>query len=557
MAQSVALLTGIAAAFAACSNDDAGDADATTAGGAAGASGATARSVIASSAGTTFLTLAHAAGARSGSTGSGAGSGGAASGIAGGDANSSQGANGGATIGSSGAAVGGQAGTPWSANSGGTTALTVPVAGVTANAGASNGGASNATGSAPSTAGSSNGTAIAGASNAGASKGGASNGTSNSSAMGGASGASSLGSTLAGAAGAASSYATSGAAGVSLAGTAGFGSAVGAAGAPNPPTCESEARQAVTLNGARLVIMLDKSGSMGDDAVAGVYNAALRWDPVREGLIDFFTSGNRSAQASLEIFPAPGDKTATCHADYATPKVAMQSLNAPQPLVSAVSTVLPSGGTPMLPAVMGAIDYAKSIEASDPFGGAVVVLITDGEPGIYNSTTGTVDTDCAPVGSTLTNTIDDIALVTGAAYSASPSIRTYVIGVGQSLTTLSSIASAGGTVMIHASEVDPMQARLDVGNALGTIANELASCSLAYPASVQGFPAERHLINLDLQDGNQTTNLGQSSTCNEAGWFYDNPLEPKRLILCPSTCEAVLAGASVSIVLGCPTRVID
>jgi hypothetical protein len=40
-----------------------------------------------------------------------------------------------------------------------------------------------------------------------------------------------------------------------------------------------------------------------------------------------------------------------------------------------------------------------------------------------------------------------------------------------------------------------------------------------------------------------------------SGWFYDNPAAPMKLVLCPSTCDAVSADARalLEIVLGCRT----
>jgi hypothetical protein len=39
----------------------------------------------------------------------------------------------------------------------------------------------------------------------------------------------------------------------------------------------------------------------------------------------------------------------------------------------------------------------------------------------------------------------------------------------------------------------------------------------------------------------------------EGGFYYDDPLNPTRLIACPSTCARILQGGVVEIVLGCPT----
>ena len=39
------------------------------------------------------------------------------------------------------------------------------------------------------------------------------------------------------------------------------------------------------------------------------------------------------------------------------------------------------------------------------------------------------------------------------------------------------------------------------------------------------------------------------------GWYYDDPLDPKQILFCPSTCEAIRmdADAEVQLLIGCET----
>jgi hypothetical protein len=48
------------------------------------------------------------------------------------------------------------------------------------------------------------------------------------------------------------------------------------------------------------------------------------------------------------------------------------------------------------------------------------------------------------------------------------------------------------------------------------------------------------------------------SACGSlGGWFYDDPLGPSAIHLCPSTCNSVQEheGAKIGIVLGCKTQI--
>jgi hypothetical protein len=43
-------------------------------------------------------------------------------------------------------------------------------------------------------------------------------------------------------------------------------------------------------------------------------------------------------------------------------------------------------------------------------------------------------------------------------------------------------------------------------------------------------------------------------TCNsEAAWYYDESSAPKMIRMCPAGCDAIKAGATIRIQLGCAT----
>lgn len=117
--------------------------------------------------------------------------------------------------------------------------------------------------------------------------------------------------------------------------------------------------------------------------------------------------------------------------DYATPGVSFTQFPAAKSAIdAALSNASPDGGTtPITPALAGALQYAAG--AARVGRRAAVVLLTDGEP-----------TACT------LNTVQSAAGVADTALRRSPSVRTYVVGLGP-LQDLNPIAVAGGTTSAY------------------------------------------------------------------------------------------------------------
>lgn len=337
------------------------------------------------------------------------------------------------------------------------------------------------------------------------------------------------------------------------------GSTVGAGGAPTASTECGASNVEAQLTPIFMVFIYDSSASMG---INNSYTPPLdqteqRWKPVKLGLQDFFNSADAAnVQASISFFPYPGDKAATCTHDYAVPDVAMTSLDAPAKLIAALDAKVPEGGTPTLPAVMGGIKLAKKLLTDNPGSQAMVVLVTDGEPAIYNN--GVVETDCAPAGVTLTNTIADIAVVVNNAKLGSPSIATHVIGIGTALTSLGQIATAGGTELLLIDPSEPALTTAAIVTKLDAIQTKQISCNIPIPSNSKGYDPEKVNVNFTHSNGITVDPLIRSNDCSTAGWHYDDATNPKYIELCPATCETVQkdVDGKISIQLGCPTRVI-
>jgi hypothetical protein len=307
-----------------------------------------------------------------------------------------------------------------------------------------------------------------------------------------------------------------------------------------------------SLPPVNLVIMYDKSGSMGNPAEGG--DPKAKWIPVNTGMKAFFADPASSGyNASLQFFPAPGDLPTTCGAAYASPLVPLTSLSAGAPLSSALDSASPQGGTPTLPALRGAISYAQSTSAARPDEKTVVVLVTDGEPGLFVN--GQVQAGCE------NNDITHVAGAASDAFHASPSVPTYVIGVGSSLNKLQAIASAGGTgsaFMISVS--DPTETKLQLQKAFEAIRSQVkVSCNFAVPAAPVGQTLDKDHINVGFTAGSGgETALVYSKDCTAPnGWRYDNAAAPTQIELCPSSCGAAQSdpNGKLRVAVGCKTNV--
>lgn len=311
------------------------------------------------------------------------------------------------------------------------------------------------------------------------------------------------------------------------------------------------AMKSASLPTVNLVMMVDKSGSMGDPLEGG--DPRLKWQPVTSGMKSFFQdAASAGYAASLQFFPAPGGVDATCAAPYATPLVPLTPLSSSAPLVAAIDEAKPQGGTPTLPALHGAIAFARQTLAARPDEKSVVVLVTDGEPGL--NVDGKVVPGCT------NNDIPHVAAEAASAFHATPSIPTYVIGVGPSLSALDAVASAGGTnKAFMISVANPADTAAQFQQALDAIrAQQKVSCDFALPEPPPGERLDPKRVNVAL--GNPSggvTPLVYSRDCTAAnGWRYDDPNAPTRVELCAASCASAQNDPSskLTVAFGCATN---
>jgi hypothetical protein len=216
-------------------------------------------------------------------------------------------------------------------------------------------------------------------------------------------------------------------------------------------------------------------------------------------------------------------------------------------LVNAVMTSAPlvSGeGTPTYVALAGASQWAVAYQQAHTDQRTVIVLVTDGEPNGCN---------------TQTQAIADIA---GNAFTTAE-IRTYAIGLaGVGENFMNAIAMAGGTDQAYFVS-DGATATADLLAALNAIRGMALACDFPVPSSTSsGMAIDPSLINVNFSTtagGEVELGLvGSAAECaDQQAWYYDDPMMPTRIMLCPAACTSVTgdANASISILAGCKPRI--
>lgn len=278
-----------------------------------------------------------------------------------------------------------------------------------------------------------------------------------------------------------------------------------------------------------LVFMFDRSGSMGQNS---------KWTTCKAGLETFFADPKSAGlYASIQFFANLSDE---CNpAVYASPAVAMTALPS-NTFASTIEQYSPNAGTPTLPAITGALQYAQMMEAQHAGAKVAVVLATDGIPNDCNSDVNNVAAEAAKYAKT---------------------IPTYVIGVGGELTNLDAIAAGGGTQKAFIVSVgNPQQTAVDFQNALNVIRGKSLACEYALPTPPPGQTLDINTVNVQFtSSGGQPQTLTYDKDCASpggAGWHYDDANNPTKIEICKATCDQIQAdtGGKIDIVTGCATQ---
>jgi Mg-chelatase subunit ChlD len=244
------------------------------------------------------------------------------------------------------------------------------------------------------------------------------------------------------------------------------------------------------------------------------------------------------------------------NADYATPAVSIAQLPAAAgALGSALAAQLPDGYTPTGSALSGALDHARTLAKGNSDRKLAVVMATDGLP-----------TSCQP------KEIGSVAAIAQKAFSETPSIPTFVIGVFApaeqgAIRNLNQLAAGGGTsaARIVDSSRNLTQSFLA---ALDDIRTTALACEIKVPMSTSQQNINYDNVNVQFtgSSGQQVTipYVGDASRCDITlgGWYYDiDPARgtPTRIVTCEKSCGLLRSDAKgrLDILIGCKTIVIQ
>jgi hypothetical protein len=341
----------------------------------------------------------------------------------------------------------------------------------------------------------------------------------------------------------------------------------GSPGSNGDASCKTEVHQGERLP-LDMYFLVDQSGSMAEGnpskwAAVSSSLAAFLSDPANSGTgagIGYFPFLPNAANLlctmaqngvngcvcilgfcidTMGILNAGGSCTV---GDYSMPDVPIQQLPTVAPAIQGSLQIHgPSGGTPTYPALQGAYQYATTWAKANPGRRTVLVLATDGDP----------------TGCDLTNQVPNIANdLVAPALAGSPSISTFVIGVGSSLTSLNSLAQAGGTKQAFIVDTGGDVAK-QFAMALDAIRGQAASCNFAIPSNgtVDATKVNATYTAPNSPAASDILAVPDQSKCTpmDSYWYYTP--DKTQIVLCPNVCQTLTQqGGSVQVVLGCPTK---
>ena len=293
-----------------------------------------------------------------------------------------------------------------------------------------------------------------------------------------------------------------------------------------------------------IYIMFDQSGSMIND-VGGVTRMVAVQQATREFLRDPASAGIGVGIGYFGYQPIGETRCEDAH--YASPAVPVSVDH--EPVIQSLDAREPTGETPTASALRGACTYASDWKRQHPGRGVVILLVTDGKP---EAPVSCASGGCCP-------TIDDAEAAALACSNQAPNVPTYVLGVGPELDLLNRIATAGGTKRAYLVGNEDVAA--NVLAALSTIRGDAAiPCTLEIPEPPRGDTIDLAAVNLfaglsGVECLSPIYHVTDAMGCGQdGGWYYDDPVAPSAVELCPASCESVSRpGSRLRFSIGCAT----
>lgn len=279
---------------------------------------------------------------------------------------------------------------------------------------------------------------------------------------------------------------------------------------------------AVELQRRRLDIYM-----MVDDSSVMV----LVWQDTLSAIDAFITDPSSAGiGVGLQFFGTSCDA-----ASYAVPRVPIELLPENVPALETAFPVVPADKNAALPAVQGAVMYAKTWAKRYPDRDVAVLLLTAGLP-----------LECD-------STVDKVSQVARDANESHPTVPTYVVVFGF-IGAVNVFASAGGT---GESKVVAPGSAIELQQALNDVRNDARSCSFGLSETLQAdLRANRLEIEHIHSDGALAgvPPVADAASCDVqlGGWYPDDAGAPTSIVLCPQSCLRL--GSDRLQAAGCPYR---
>lgn len=303
-----------------------------------------------------------------------------------------------------------------------------------------------------------------------------------------------------------------------------------------------------------LYFMVDTTGSMNCPVPDSLdnpctvdpgppYAATTRWVVESAALKSFMQSkSNEGMGVGIGFFPASRD---ACNAaTYKQPSVEIAMLpGAATALTSAIDAKKPSGNTPTLASLTGAVQHATDYAKSHAGHRVAVVYSTDGYPVSCGSD----------------NTIANAAKVAKSAFEGNPSVPVYVLALGNNLSSLNEIAVAGGTDQAFLIDTS-RDAAAQLSAALDSIRGRaLVGCTYEIPTPPAGQQIDYGLVNVRVTSSSGAVTQvyrDPSQTACDQGWQYS--ADKTQINLCGDVCSQVKndPNMKLEVLFGCTTQVV-
>jgi hypothetical protein len=222
----------------------------------------------------------------------------------------------------------------------------------------------------------------------------------------------------------------------------------------------------------RILLVVDKSGSMGDDAVG--YQGS-KWDGSVDALSSVVTSLDGSVDFGLMLYPDGDANFNQCNEGNLEVNVSATGANN---IVSTLQNTEPGGGTPTAQTLFEAQSSLDNLGAAG--GTRVVVLATDGGPNCNQNLNPGTCRCVNPNGcDDARNCLDDDDSITAAGTLAANGYSVFVVGIPGSENfsdVLNNLAVAGGTALPGATQYYDASNSTELATSLENIASRVASC---------------------------------------------------------------------------------